>query len=195
MNQEVQMFSLERLRVRVMNALGLTGGRGREMGAESANGANSANSANSANGTGGLVFGRRRVSVHQQGFSLIEMLLVLGIIAFIATMLATNIFKGKGKADVKAAQAGVRKVATSVDEYYLDSGSIPAKIEDLITKPGNVSNWGGPYLKESQLKDPWGTNYVIKVPGEGGQPYAVISLGSDKAPGGADTAADIDNNQ
>ena len=123
------------------------------------------------------------------------MLLVLGIIAFIATMLATNIFKGKGKADVKAAQAGVRKVATSVDEYYLDSGSIPTKIEDLITKPGNVANWGGPYLKESQLKDPWGTNYVIKVPGEGGQPYAVISLGSDKAPGGADTAADIDNNQ
>ena len=48
---------------------------------------------------------------------------------------------------------------------------------------------------ESQIKDPWGTVYTIKVPGEGGQPYAVISLGSDKSPGGKDTAADVDNNQ
>lgn len=143
----------------------------------------------------GPAFGRRRVGGHQQGFSLIEMLLVLGIIAFIATMLATNIFKSKGKADVKAAQAGVRKVATAVDQFYLDSGTIPAKIDELVTRPGNAANWGGPYLNESQLKDPWGTPYVIKVPGEGGQPYAVISLGSDKAEGGADTAADINNNQ
>ncbi|HWS28289.1 MAG TPA: type II secretion system protein GspG [Xanthomonadales bacterium] len=192
MNQEVQMFSLDGLRVRVLRALASISGRGGVMGA---GGENGADSTESANGTGRLVSASRRVGVHQQGFSLIEMLLVLGIIAFIATMLATNIFKGKGKADVKSAQAGVRKVATSVDQYYLDSGSIPAKIEDLVTRPGNVTNWGGPYLTESQLKDPWGTNYVIKVPGEGGQPYAVISLGSDKTPGGADTAADIDNNQ
>ncbi|MGE4073767.1 MAG: type II secretion system major pseudopilin GspG [Lysobacterales bacterium] len=149
----------------------------------------------SAKGDIGLVSKGRRVGAHQRGFSLIEMLLVLGIIAFIATMLATNIFKSKGKADVKAAQAGVRKVATAVDQFYLDSGTIPSKIEELVTRPGTATNWGGPYLNESQLKDPWGTPYVIKVPGEGGQPYAVISLGSDKAPGGADTAADIDNNQ
>lgn len=133
--------------------------------------------------------------VAAKGFSLIEMLLVLGIIAFIATMLATNIFSSKGKADVKAAQAGVRKVATAVDQFYLDAGTLPTKVEELVTRPGNASNWGGPYLNESQTKDPWGTQYVIKVPGEGGQPYAVISLGSDKSPGGADAAADIDNNQ
>ena len=189
MNQQVQIFSLDGLRVRVLGALTAISGRG------SAPCVDSESNANSAKGTGRLVSVSRRVYGHQRGFSLIEMLLVLGIIAFIATMLATNIFKGKGKADVKAAQAGVRKVATYVDEYYLDSGSVPSKIEDLLTKPGNVANWGGPYLKESQMKDPWGTNYVIKVPGEGGQPYAVISLGSDKTPGGTDTAADIDNNQ
>jgi general secretion pathway protein G len=180
MNQNVRIFSLQSLRDRLLGALDAARGRGR---------------AKSAKGQGRLVYGSRRVAVHQQGFSLIEMLLVLGIIAFIATMLATNIFTSKGKADVKAAQAGVRKVATAVDQFYLDSGTLPGKIEELVTRPGNAANWGGPYLNESQIKDPWGTVYTIKVPGEGGQPYAVISLGSDKAPGGKDTAADIDNNQ
>ena len=180
MKQEAVIFSLDGLRVRVMRVMDMVGGRVRAKGAK---------------GHSGLVYAGRRVGVHQQGFSLIEMLLVLGIIAFIATMLATNIFTSKGKADVKAAQAGVRKVATAVDQFYLDSGTLPGKIEELVTRPGNASNWGGPYLNESQIKDPWGTVYTIKVPGEGGQPYAVISLGSDKAPGGKDTAADIDNNQ
>ena len=180
MNQQVQVFSLDGLRARVMRAFDAISGRNKGEGAKL---------------TGRPVYGRRRVAAHQQGFSLIEMLLVLGIIAFIATMLATNIFTSKGKADVKAAQAGVRKVATAVDQYYLDSGTLPTKIEELVTRPGNAANWGGPYLNESQIKDPWGTVYTIKVPGEGGQPYAVISLGSDKSPGGKDTAADVDNNQ
>ena len=157
MNQEVQLFSLDGLRVRVTNALLSISGRGW------------ANSASGAKEAGRLASGRRRVSLPQRGFSLIEMLLVLGIIAFIATMLATNIFKGKGKADVKAAQAGVRKVATSVDQYYLDSGTIPAKIEDLVTRPGNATNWVGPYLNQSQRKEQWGTNYVLTGPGEEGQ--------------------------
>ena len=181
MSQQVVSFSLERMRKRAFAAFA----------AISAVRAGDRHNEVKSRG----VLRRSGVAVYQNGFSLIEMLLVLGIIAFIATMLATNIFKSKGKADVKAAQAGVRKVATSVDQYYLDSGTIPAKIEDLVTRPGSASNWGGPYLNESQLKDPWGTPYTIKVPGEGGQPYAVISLGSDKAPGGKDTAADIDNNQ
>lgn len=146
-----------------------------------------------------LTAGRRRRGKRgagrQQGFSLIEMLLVLGIIAFIATMLATNIFGNQQRANVRAAQAAVRKVATNVDQYYLDTGGFPAKIEDLITRPASAANWSGPYMNESQLKDPWGTPFAIKVPGEGGQPYVVISYGSDKAPGGKDNAADIDNTQ
>ena len=82
---------------------------------------------------------RRPTSVaHQQGFSLIEMLLVLGIIAFIATMLATNIFGNQQRANVRAAQAAVRKVATNVDQFYLDTGTLPAKIEDLVTRVPRV---------------------------------------------------------
>jgi len=194
MKQEAVFLSLDGIRARVMRVLDAMGGRVRSKSAKSDCGLVYRSRRVSVHQQG-LVYGSRRVFVHQQGFSLIEMLLVLGIIAFIATMLATNIFTSKGKADVKAAQAGVRKVATAVDQFYLDSGTLPGKIEELVTRPGNASNWGGPYLNESQIKDPWGTAYVMKVPGEGGQPYAVISLGSDKAQGGKDTAADIDNNQ
>jgi general secretion pathway protein G len=126
-----------------------------------------------------------------RGFSLIEMLLVLGLIAFVATMLFTNVIRNQESANRKAAQAGVRKVATAVDQYYLDNGSIPTKIEDLVNRPANASNWNGPYLRESQILDPWKNTYVLKVPGEGGEPYEVISYGADKAPGGKDAGADI----
>jgi general secretion pathway protein G len=126
-----------------------------------------------------------------RGFSLIEMLLVLGLIAFVATMLFTNVIKNQDSANRKAAQAGVRKVATAVDQFYLDNGSVPTKIEDLVNRPASASNWNGPYLRESQILDPWKNTYVLKVPGEGGEPYEVISYGSDKAPGGKDAAADV----
>lgn len=126
-----------------------------------------------------------------RGFSLIEMLLVLGLIAFVATMLFTNVIKNQDSANRKAAQAGVRKVATAVDQFYLDNGTVPTKIEELVNRPANASNWNGPYLRESQILDPWKNAYALKVPGEGGEPYEVISYGSDKSPGGKDAAADV----
>lgn len=129
----------------------------------------------------------------QAGFSLIEILLVLVLIAFVATMVAQNVFGRREAANVNAAKAAVKKVASAVDTYYLETGSFPAKIEDLVTRPGNAGTWNGPYLTESQIKDPWGTPYTLKVPGESGRPYEVISLASDKAPGGKDNAADINN--
>ncbi|MCU0754571.1 MAG: type II secretion system major pseudopilin GspG [Xanthomonadales bacterium] len=127
----------------------------------------------------------------QTGFSLIEILLVLGIIVFIATLVAGNLI-GRGEtAKVSQAKAGVQKVASAVNNYYLDTGQIPKSIEALMTKPGDAPNWKGPYLQASQIKDPWDTPYQFKVPGEGGQEFEVISLGADRAAGGTERAKDI----
>ena len=97
-------------------------------------------------------------------------------------------------AKYKAAQAGVRRAATAIDQFYLDSGTVATKMEDLVMRPSDSSNWGGPYLKRSEIKDPWGVVYTIRLPGEDGQPYSVISFGADRSPGGEGLAADINNN-
>lgn len=130
----------------------------------------------------------------QQGFSLIEILLVLGIIVFIATMVATNLIGKSEEAKVKQAKAGVQKVAQAVNNYYLDVGAIPASMDALLKKPGEAPNWKGPYLNESQLNDPWKTKYVLKVPGDNGQEFAAISYGSDGQAGGTERAADVTSN-
>ena len=128
----------------------------------------------------------------QAGFSLIEILLVVGIIAFLATMVATNVIGQSEKAKVTNAKTGVRSVAAKASSYYLDTGSAPGSIDDLLTKPGNAPNWNGPYITAEQSKDPWGTPYVLKSPGEHTD-MDVMSYGSDKQAGGADNAADIGN--
>ena len=128
----------------------------------------------------------------QAGFSLIEILLVVGIIAFLATMVATNVIGQGENAKVTNAKTGVRSIAAKASSYYLDTGSAPNSIDDLLTKPGNAANWKGPYITEQQSKDPWGTPYVLKSPGEHSE-MDVMSYGSDKQAGGADRAADIGN--
>jgi general secretion pathway protein G len=128
----------------------------------------------------------------QAGFSLIEILLVVGIIAFLATMVATNVIGQGETTKVRNAGTGVRMIAAKASSYYLDTGSSPSKLDDLISKPGNAQNWKGPYITETQSKDPWGNPYILKSPGEHSE-MDVVSLGSDGQVGGADRAADIGN--
>lgn len=133
---------------------------------------------------------RKRAPTAQAGFSLIEMMLVLGIIAFIAAMVAQNVFSTGETAKIKQAKLGVNKVASEVQAFYTDSGNLPSKIEDLFQKPANAQNWRV-YLKESQSKDPWGNPFVLKVASEYGDGFAVLSLGADGKEGGTERNADI----
>lgn len=132
----------------------------------------------------------RRIRSVQAGFSLIEILLVVGIIAFIATMVATNIIGSSEGAKIKNAASGVRAIAAKASSYYLDVGSAPTKLEDLIVKPGDAQNWRGPYITESQSKDPWNSPYVLKSPGEHSE-MDVLSYGADRQEGGTGNNADI----
>jgi general secretion pathway protein G len=126
----------------------------------------------------------------QAGFSLIEILLVLGIITFIAAMVANNVFQNTEKAKLKQAMLGVKKLASEVQAYYLDNNSLPSKIEDLVVKPANAQNWRQ-YAQKSQMTDPWGNPFVLKVDPQSAQGFAVISFGADKAEGGSDLNTDI----
>ena len=129
----------------------------------------------------------------QGGFSLIEILIVVALIALIAGMVANQVFGGKARANVKLATSGVADLSGKIEQYEMDTGSLPQSLNDLVKESGNVKGWLGPYAKEGSLRDPWNTPYEYRVPGDGA-PFTVISYGNDKKPGGSGVDADINSN-
>jgi general secretion pathway protein G len=100
-----------------------------------------------------------------------------------------------GKAEgakAKAAHSQVSRLAMAVESYYLDTGSTPESLDELVTEPGDAAGWNGPYVKPSSLKDPWGRDYDYQYPGEHSD-FDIISLGADGQPGGEGKNADINS--
>jgi general secretion pathway protein G len=132
----------------------------------------------------------RSLRAVQGGFSLIEILIVVALIALIAGMVANQVFGGRSRANVKLAQSDLASLAAKVEQFEMDTGVLPQRLEDLVKEPGNARGWLGPYAKESALRDPWNTPYEYRVPGDGA-PFAIISYGDDKKPGGSGVDADL----
>ncbi len=126
----------------------------------------------------------------QRGFTLVELLLVLVILALIGGLVLPGIIGKAEGAKVKAAASQIDRIAMAVESYYLDTGTIPESLDQLVDEPGDADGWNGPYIKRSTLKDPWGREYEYRSPGEHGD-FDVLSLGADGQPGGEDTNADI----
>jgi general secretion pathway protein G len=126
------------------------------------------------------------------GFSLIELLVVLVILGLIAGLVVPNVLQRGEDAKVRAAEAEVQRLSMAVDEYYLDNGRPPRELRQLLERPGDARNWNGPYIKESNLKDPWDQAYEYRYPGEN-RSYDIWSYGADGSPGGEGGNADINN--
>ena len=126
-----------------------------------------------------------------RGFTLVELLLVLIILALIGGLVLPNIIGRAEGAKVKAASSQIDRLAMAVETYYMDTNSFPDSLEELVDSTG-VAGWNGPYVKRSILKDPWNREYVYQFPGEKGR-FDIVSLGADGQAGGEDTNADITN--
>jgi general secretion pathway protein G len=133
---------------------------------------------------------RRHIGKPQKGFTLVELLLVLVILALIGGLVLPGIIGKAEGAKVKAAASQVDRISMAVESYYLDTGDIPDSLDQLVDEPGDADGWNGPYIKRSTLKDPWGRDYEFSYPGEHGE-FDIISYGADGQPGGEDTKADI----
>jgi len=133
-----------------------------------------------------------RIRKNAGGFTLVELLLVLVILALIGGLVLPNIIGKAEGAKVKAAGSQISRLAMAVESFYLDTGSTPDSLDDLINESGGVDGWNGPYVKPSSLKDPWGREYVYNYPGEHGE-FDLYSLGADGQPGGEDRNADINS--
>ena len=133
---------------------------------------------------------RRIGTVAQGGFTLVELLLVLVILALIAGLVLPGIIGKAEGAKVRAASSQISRLSMSVETFYLDTGSTPDSLRELVDDPGDVSGWNGPYVKNSLLKDPWGRDYQFRNPGEHGD-FDIYSYGADGQQGGEGRNADI----
>ncbi len=135
--------------------------------------------------------GRRR---GEGGFTLIEILVVITIIALIMSLVGPRVLNYLGESKVKAAKIQIQSFGSALDLFNLDTGRYPTTSEGLtalVQSPGTIPAWNGPYLKGGVVpNDPWGKPFVYRSPGEHG-PYDIMSYGSDGQEGGTGTAADV----
>ena len=130
----------------------------------------------------------------EQGFTLVEMLVVITIIGLIMGLIGPRVLNYLSESKVKAAKIQLQSFASALDLFYLDAGRFPSTAEGLaalVKQTPGVSAWNGPYLRGGNVpNDPWSHSYVYRSPGEHG-PYDIISYGSDGQEGGSGVAADI----
>jgi len=125
----------------------------------------------------------------RNGFTMIELLIVIVILGLLASLVAPKFFNQLGTAERGIASAQMNAFETALDTYRLDMGSYPEKLEDL--RKSDKPRWDGPYLPKDLPLDPWGNPYVYTIPGEDGNPYKIMSFGADGQPGGSDANEDI----
>lgn len=130
----------------------------------------------------------------QTGFTLLELLVVLGIIAMLAGIVGPQVMKHMGESKTKAAKVQIEELSATLDMYKLDLGSYPTSEEGLkvlIESPDGAKRWNGPYLRKSTIPlDPWQQEYRYVSPGEHGK-FDLFTLGADNKEGGEGEDQDI----
>lgn len=128
------------------------------------------------------------------GYSLMEVLIAVAIIAVLATLVGPRLLGQLDRSKVTAAQTQIRMIETSLDTMRLDIGRYPTQEEGLAllqTPTDSVSAmWAGPYLDGGLPDDPWGRPYQYRVGGSSDRGQ-VFSFGADGQEGGSGLDADI----
>ncbi len=123
------------------------------------------------------------------GFTLVELLLVLVILATLAAIVVPRV-AGRGE-DAKrtAAQTDCSNLGRALDYFEADNQYYPSTSEGLdvlVNQPRDAKDWKGPYVKEVPL-DPWGNAYIYEYPGKNNpNGFDLYSVGRDGKNGGGD---------
>lgn len=140
----------------------------------------------------------RRRSRRRGGFTLIEILVVIAVIAMLAALVGPSVFQHVGTAKDATARSQIQMLGAALDAYRLDNGRYPTTaqgLDALREAPAadpRPSNWRGPYLRKDVPLDPWGNSYAYVSPGEVNRNgYDLVSYGADGEAGGEGENADI----
>ena len=133
---------------------------------------------------------RRRAK--RNGFTLVEMMVTLFILALLTTVVAINVLPNQDKAMVQKAKADIAVLGQALETYRLDNLTYPdvgAGLQALVTPPATAGGRTEGYIRKLP-NDPWSRPYQYSNPGRNGS-FDVYSLGADGAPGGENENADI----
>lgn len=132
---------------------------------------------------------------YRRGYSLMEILVAVAIIAVLATLVAPRLFSQLDNSRSTAAATQIRMIETALDTMRLDIGRYPTQSEGLnllVTPSEPVERmWNGPYLDGGLPADPWGNPYRYRAPQAANDRGRVYSYGADNAEGGTGPDADI----
>ncbi|MBB3981095.1 general secretion pathway protein G [Sphingobium fontiphilum] len=132
----------------------------------------------------------------EEGFTLVELMVVIVIIGLLATIVAINVIPATDTARVEKAKADIATIEQALEQYRLDNLSYPAAsdgLQALLTLPPSLTQpqryRRGGYIKKLP-DDPWGRPYGYVVPGRKGA-FDITSMGADGQPGGEADNADL----
>lgn len=137
----------------------------------------------------------QRVINLQSGFTLIEIMVVIVILAILAGLVVPKVVGQSDKARVKTTETALSTVSNALDMYKVDNSRYPTTaqgLEALTTPPAEAKNYpDGGYIKGGYPTDGWENELQYVAPGSEGRPYDLFSLGADGEQGGEGQDADL----
>ncbi len=129
--------------------------------------------------------------LRRSGFTLLEIIIAVTIVALLATILVPNVTRWLGVAKGRKAEADVNSLSQQVRLYMTENGL--SRLNDDFELEVLCAGDNPIIMNRNSLNDPWGHQYVVIIPGTVNRDFDVVSFGADGQPGGEGDNKDIIN--